>query len=78
MGWARENRVYGSRDVNQEINNRENVIRFLTAFYLSMRVHNVYLTKSLYLSQNFVFYSFPNLQLTSLELSIHAEHPYSS
>ena len=39
-----------------------------------MKRPNIWLTKSLYLTQNFVFYIFPNLEVNSLELSIYAKY----
>ena len=75
IGRTRETTVHGSRDVNQEINRRENPIVFLTAFSLFMRAPNTGLKKFLNLFRKFVFYIFPDLQSNSLDLFIHAEHP---
>ena len=61
--------------MSQEINRRENSIVFLTVFSLFTRIPNVWLTKSLYLSQNFVFHIFLNLQVNSLEPSIYTTYP---
>ena len=72
---TRETRVHRSRDVDQEKNKTENPIVFSPAFSLFTRAPNAGLTKSLYLSQNFVFYNFPDFQVNSLEPSIHADYP---
>ena len=61
--------------MSQKINRKENPIVFLTVFDLFTRIPNVWHTKSLYLSQNFVFYIFLNLQVNNLKLSIYAVYP---
>ena len=60
--------------MSQELNRWGNLIFFLIAFSLFMRAPNIIPPKFLYLSQNFIFYIFPNLQMNSLEPSIHAEY----